>query len=113
TLRLLLLRIGQSFYVSYGWVVIIFGVAVRLLLWPLNQSAMRSSLKMQRIQPELAEVQKKYKTDPEKQREALVKLYQQHGMSPFSPIMGCLPMLLPMPVLCALLFVFQTTINSR
>ena len=108
-----LLWMRQTFNVSYGWVLIIFGVAVRLLLWPLNQSAMRSSLKMQRLQPELAEVQKKYKTDPEKQREALVKLYQQHGMSPFSPIMGCLPMLLPMPVLFALFFVFQNTIEFR
>ena len=108
-----LLWMRQTFNVSYGWVLIIFGVAVRLLLWPLNQSAMRSSLKMQRLQPELAEVQKKYKSDPEKQREALVKLYQQHGMSPFSPIMGCLPMLLPMPVLFALFFVFQNTIEFR
>jgi YidC/Oxa1 family membrane protein insertase len=108
-----LLWIRQTFSVSYGWVLVIFGVAVRLLLWPLNQSAMRSSLKMQRIQPELTEVQKKYKTDPEKQREALVKLYQQHGMSPLSPVMGCLPMLLPMPVLFALYFVFLNTIEFR
>lgn len=108
-----LIWIRQTFNVSYGWVLIIFGIGVRLLLWPLNQSAMRSSLKMQRIQPELAEVQKKYKTEPEKQREALVKLYQQHGMSPFSPIMGCLPMLLPMPVLFALFYVFQNTIEFR
>ena len=109
----ILLWIKQTFNVSYGWVLIIFGVAVRFLLWPLNQSAMRSSLKMQRLQPELQEVQKKYKNEPEKQREALVKLYQQHGMSPFSPIMGCLPMLLPMPVLFALFFVFQNTIEFR
>jgi YidC/Oxa1 family membrane protein insertase len=108
-----LLWIRQTFKVSYGWVLIIFGVTVRFLLWPLNQSAMRSSLKMQRLQPELAEVQKRYQKDPEKQREALVKLYQQHGMSPFSPIMGCLPMLLPMPVLFALFFVFQNTIEFR
>jgi YidC/Oxa1 family membrane protein insertase len=108
-----LLWMRQTFNVSYGWVLIIFGVAVRLLLWPLNQSAMRSSLKMQRLQPELQEVQKRYKNEPEKQREALVKLYQQHGMSPFSPIMGCLPMLLPMPVLFALFFVFQNTIEFR
>src|SRR3989440_2057579 len=108
-----LLWIRQTLNVSYGWVLIIFGIAVRLLLWPLNQSAMRSSLKMQRLQPELAEVQKRYKNEPEKQREALVKLYQQHGMSPFSPVMGCLPMLLPMPILFALYFVFQNTIEFR
>ena len=108
-----LLWLKQTLNLSYGWVLIIFGIAVRMLLWPLNQSAMRSSLKMQRLQPELSEVQKKYKSDPEKQREALVKLYQQHGMSPFSPVMGCLPMLLPMPVLFALYFVFQNTIEFR
>jgi YidC/Oxa1 family membrane protein insertase len=108
-----LLWMKQTFNLSYGWVLIIFGVVVRMLLWPLNQSAMRSSLKMQRLQPELAEVQKKYKNEPEKQREALVKLYQQHGMSPFSPVMGCLPMLLPMPVLFALYFVFLNTIEFR
>ena len=108
-----LLWMKQTLNVSYGWVLVIFGIAVRLLLWPLNQSAMRSSIKMQRLQPELMEVQKKYKNDPEKQREALVKIYAQHGMSPFSPIMGCLPMLLPMPVLFALFFVFQNTIEFR
>lgn len=98
---------------SYGWVIIIFGVAVRLLLWPLNQSAMRSSIRMQRIQPQLSEVQKKYKGDPKKQQEMLMKIYQSHGMTPFSPMMGCLPMLLPMPILFALYFVFLNTIEFR
>jgi YidC/Oxa1 family membrane protein insertase len=108
-----LLWMRQTFNVGYGWVLVIFGVAVRLLLWPLNQSAMRSSLKMQRLQPQLQEIQKKYKADPEKQREAMMKVYQEHGMSPFSPVLGCLPMLLPMPVLFALFFVFQNTIEFR
>lgn len=109
----ILLWLKKTLNVSYGWVLVIFGVAVRLLLWPLNQSAMRSSLKMQRLQPELMEVQKRYKSDPEKQREAMIRLYQEHGMSPLSPMMGCLPMLLPMPVLFALFFVFQNTIEFR
>ncbi len=109
----LLLWMRRTFNVGYGWVLIIFGVLVRLLLWPLNQNAMRSSMKMQRIQPELAELQKKYRNDPEKQRDAMMKLYSEHGMSPFSPILGCLPMLLPMPILFALYFVFQNTIELR
>ena len=70
-------------------------------------------MQMQRLQPELNEIQKRYKTDPDKQRDALVKLYQAHGMSPLSPMLGCLPMLLPMPVLFALYFVFQNTIEFR
>ena len=109
----LLLWIRHTFNVGYGWVLVIFGVMVRLLLWPLNQNAMRSSMKLQRIQPQLAEVQKKYAKDPEKQREAMLKLYQEHGMSPFTPVLGCLPMLLPMPILFALYFVFQNTIELR
>ena len=108
-----LLWMKATFHVNYGWVLVLFGVAIRLILWPLNQKAMRTSIQMQRLQPELQEIQRKYKTEPEKQREALVKVYQAHGMSPFSPMLGCLPMLLPMPVLFALYFVFQNTIEFR
>jgi YidC/Oxa1 family membrane protein insertase len=109
----ILLWIKRTTQLNYGWVLVIFGVMVRLLIWPLNQSAMRSSIRMQRLQPQLQEIQKKYRTDPERQREALMKLYQEHGMNPFAPILGCLPMLLPMPVLFALYFVFQNTIEFR
>ena len=109
----LLLWMRHTLNVSYGWVLIILGVAVRLLLWPLNQKAMRSSMVMQRLQPELQEIQKKYRNDPEKQREATMKLWQQHGMSPFTPLMGCLPMLLPMPILFALYFALTNTIELR
>jgi YidC/Oxa1 family membrane protein insertase len=109
----ILLWIKRTTQLNYGWVLVIFGIMVRLLIWPLNQSAMRSSIRMQRLQPQLQEIQKKYRNDPERQREALMKLYQEHGMNPFAPILGCLPMLLPMPVLFALYFVFQNTIEFR
>ncbi len=108
-----LLWMKATFHLSYGWVLIIFGVVIRVALWPLNQKAMRTSMQMQRLQPELQELQKRYKNDPEKQREAMMKLYKDHSMSPFSPMLGCLPMLLPMPVLFALYFVFQNTIEFR
>lgn len=97
---------------SYGWVLIILGVLVRLALWPLNQSTMRSSLKMQELQPKLAAAQKKYK-DPVQQREAIMKVYRDAGVSPFAGLTGCLPALLPMPILFALFFVFQNTIEFR
>lgn len=108
-----LLWMKATLRVNYGWVLVLFGIVIRLMLWPLNQRAMRSSIQMQRLQPELADLQKRYKNEPEKQREAMVKLYQSHGMSPFSPLLGCLPMLLPMPILFALYFVFQNTIEFR
>jgi YidC/Oxa1 family membrane protein insertase len=109
----LLLWLHETFKLSYGWVLVIFGIFVRIALWPLNQSAMRSSLKMQEIQPRLAEVQKKYKDKPERQREEMMKVYREAGASPFTALSGCLPMLIPMPVLFALFFVFQNTIEFR
>ena len=108
-----LLWMKKTTNMSYGWVLVIFGVTVRLLMWPLNQGAMRTSLKMQRIQPELTEVQKKYKNDPQKQQAEIMRVYKEHGMSPFSAFSGCLPMLIPMPVFFALFFVFQNTIEFR
>jgi YidC/Oxa1 family membrane protein insertase len=98
---------------SYGWVLVIFGILIRLMLWPLQQSAMRTSIKMQALQPELQALQKRFAKDPEGQRTAMMKLYQEHGMNPLSPLLGCLPMLLPMPILMALYFVFQNTIEFR
>lgn len=109
----ILLWMRATLNLSYGWVLVIFGVAVRLLLWPLNQKAMRTSMKMSRLQPELAEIQKRYKSDPQRMQSEIMRVYRDHGMSPFSSLSGCLPMLLPMPILFALFFVFQNTIEFR
>ncbi|MEO8575052.1 MAG: membrane protein insertase YidC [Gemmatimonadales bacterium] len=109
----LLLWVHDNLKLSYGWVLVLFGVFIRIALWPLNQSAMRSSMKMQEIQPRLAEVQSKYKDKPEKQREEMMKVYKEAGASPFTALSGCLPMLIPMPILFALFFVFQNTIEFR
>jgi len=109
----ILLWMRATLNLSYGWVLVIFGVAVRLLLWPLNQKAMRTSMKMSRLQPELADIQKRYKSDPQRMQSEIMRVYREHGMSPFSSLSGCLPMLLPMPILFALFFVFQNTIEFR
>ncbi|AHG88604.1 Membrane protein oxaA [Gemmatirosa kalamazoonensis] len=108
-----LLWMHDSFKLSYGWVLILFGVTVRLILWPLQQGAMRSQLKMQRVQPELQAVQERYKSDPQKLQQEMMKVYAAHGMSPFSALSGCLPMLIPLPIFFALFFVFQNTIEFR
>jgi YidC/Oxa1 family membrane protein insertase len=108
-----LLWMRHTFDIGYGWVLVIFGVAVRLLLWPLNQKAMRTSMKMQRLQPELTALQTRYKADPQKLQSEMMRVYKEHDMSPFSMFSGCLPLLLPMPVLFALFFVFQSTIEFR
>ena len=108
-----LLWMRHTFDIGYGWVLVIFGVAVRVLLWPLNQKAMRTSMKMQRIQPELQALQTRYKSDPQKLQTEMMRVYKDHDMSPFSMFSGCLPLLLPMPILFALFFVFRSTIEFR
>ena len=108
-----LLWMHETLKLNYGWVLVIFGVAVRLLLWPFNQRAMRTSMKMQVLQPELQAVQEKYKAEPQRMQQEVMRVYKEHNMSPFSALSGCLPMLLPMPVFITLFFVFQNTIEFR
>lgn len=96
--------------IAYGWVLVIFGVAVRLLLWPLNQKAMESSLRMQAVAPLIKDIQDRYRKEPEKLQREMLRIYKEHKVNPFG---GCLPMLLPLPVLFALFFVFDNTIAFR
>jgi YidC/Oxa1 family membrane protein insertase len=108
--RWLLVFMHERLGMAYGLGLIVFGVLVRLLLWPLNQKAMRSSIQMQAIQPYMKEIQERHKDDPQKLQTEMMRLYKEHGVNPFG---GCWPMLLPMPILLALFFVFQNTIELR
>jgi YidC/Oxa1 family membrane protein insertase len=96
--------------IAYGLGLIIFGIMVRVVLWPLNQKAMRASMQMQVIQPLLKDLQERHKNDPQRLQQEMFKLYKEHKVNPLG---GCWPMLLPMPVLFALFFVFQNTIELR
>ncbi len=108
--RWLLVWMHETLFLSYGMVLVAFGVMIRLLLWPLNQKAMRSAMQMQAIQPHIKDVQERHKKDPQKAQQEMFKLYKEHGVNPMG---GCWPMLLPMPVLLALFFVLQNTIELR
>jgi YidC/Oxa1 family membrane protein insertase len=105
-----LVFLHETLTVGYGWVLIIFGVAMRILLFPLNHKAMRAQLRNLAVQPLLKDIQTRYKDEPEKMQKELMRLYKEHG---FNPLAGCWPMLLPWPVLIALFFVFQNTIELR
>ena len=108
--RWLLVWMHEHQHLANGLVLIFFGVLVRLLLWPLNQKAMRANMQLQSVQPLMKEIQEKHKNDPQKVQQEMFKLYKEHGVNPLG---GCWPMLLPMPVLFALFFVFQNTIELR
>lgn len=105
-----LVNMQQLLGIGYGWVLILFGLIMRVVLWPLNARAMRSQLKNMALQPILKETQEKYKNDPQRLQKEMMRLYKEEG---FNPLAGCLPMLVPMPVLITLFFVFRSTIEFR
>ncbi len=106
----ILLWMHERLHLAYGWVLILFGVIIRVLLWPLNQKAMESGIRMQAVAPLLKETQDRHKNDPERLQREMLRIYKEHKVNPFG---GCLPMVLPMPVLFALFFVFANTIAFR
>jgi YidC/Oxa1 family membrane protein insertase len=108
--RWLLVWMHEHLHLAYGVVLITFGILVRLILWPLNQKAMRANMQLQAVQPLMKDIQERYKNDPQRMQQEMFKLYKEHGVNPLG---GCWPMLLPLPVLFALFFVFQNTIELR
>jgi len=108
--RSLLVWLHDRLGLAYGLGLVFFGIVIRILLWPLNQKAMRSTMAMQVVQPLIKELQDKHKGDPQKLQQEMFKLYKEHNVNPLG---GCWPMLLPWPILIALFFVFQNTIELR
>jgi YidC/Oxa1 family membrane protein insertase len=108
--RWLLVWMHENLHLTYGLVLVAFGILVRIVLWPLNQKAMRANMKLQEVQPLMKDIQDRYKSDPQKMQQEMFKLYREYKVNPLG---GCWPMLLPMPVLFALFFVFQNAIELR
>lgn len=84
---------------SYAVALILVGVAVKIITWPLTAAQMRSMRKMQEVQPQLQELQKKYANDREKQAQAQMELFRANGVNPLG---GCLPMFVQLPILFGL-----------
>jgi len=90
---------------NYGIVIILLTIIVRIVLIPLTISQTRSMAKMQKIQPELKELQKKYKDDKQKLQQETMEFYKKNNVNPLA---GCLPLLLQMPVFFALFQALRT-----
>ncbi len=81
---------------NYGWSIVLFTLLIRALLMPLDAKSRKSMRKTQKLQPQIAALQKKYKNDKEKLQQKTMELYRKERVSPLS---GCLPMLLSLPIL--------------
>ena len=82
-----------------GIAVIIVTIIVRIVLYPLSRSAIKTQMKMKEVAPELEELKKKLKDKPEEQSKAIFALYRERGVKPFS---GFLLILIQLPILLGL-----------
>ncbi|RPI15952.1 MAG: membrane protein insertase YidC [Ignavibacteriae bacterium] len=100
----------HNFISNWGLVIIIFSIAMKIVLSPFTRYQMKSMKKMSEMQPKMNALKEKYKDDPQKQQQALMKFYKEEKINPAG---GCLPLLLQMPILYALFGVFSSTIELR
>ena len=102
---------------AYGVAIIILTVIIRLLLAPLQQFQLvtqrRTMVEQRKLAPEVAELRKKYKKDPQKLNAEMMKLYQEHGVNPLGGLIGCLPLIVQLPILTALYYVFTGFAKSH
>ena len=97
-------------HLGYGWVIIIITVLLKLLFWPLTQASTRSMKKMQELQPQVKAIQEKYKEDPQKVQQKMMALWKENKVSPVS---GCLPMLVQIPVFIGFFMMVRSAIELR
>ncbi|MBV6477687.1 MAG: Membrane protein insertase YidC [Ignavibacteria bacterium] len=95
---------------SWGLVIIIFALLMKIVLNPLTKSQMNSMKKMAQLNPKINSIREKYKDDPVKANQQIMKIYKEEKINPAG---GCLPMLIQLPILYALFGVFNSTIELR
>ena len=101
---------------NYGWSIILVTVVLNFILFPLKLTSMKSTKKMQALQPQIAGINEKYKNiglrDPRKaeQNQEVMELYKKHGVNPMG---GCVPMLLQIPFFIAFYKVFSVSVEMR
>jgi len=88
---------------DFGLAIIVLTILTKLVVYPLNSQTIKSQKALTEIQPEVKEIQEKYKGDKEKQAQEMMSLYKERKVSPLS---GCLPVLIQFPIIIALYRVF-------
>jgi len=95
-----------------SWIlsIVVLTFLLRLVFFPLNYKSMTSMMKLKEAAPKLEKIRKKYKDDPAKMQEEMMKLYSEIG---FNPMSGCLPMIVQIPVFFALYKVLIITVDLK
>ncbi|MBF0586029.1 membrane protein insertase YidC [Prosthecochloris sp. N3] len=100
----------NNFIGNYGLIIIIFALLIKLVTYPLTMASTKSMKKMAALQPMLKELQEKYKDNPAKMQSELSRIYKEAGVNPLG---GCLPVVIQMPLLFAMFYVFRSSIQLR
>ena len=94
---------------NYGWSVVLFTLLIRILLLPLDIRSKKGMRGMQKIQPKVQALQKKYANDKDKLNQKTMELYRKEKVSPMA---GCLPMLISLPILWIMFSAMRTLGNE-
>jgi len=110
--RALLLSMNglHSLGIPYGLTIVLITVIIKAIFWPLTQASTRSMKRMQALQPQMKAIQEKYKDDPQKMNRKLMEFMKEHRVSPLG---GCLPILIQIPVFIGFYQMLQSAIELR
>ncbi len=95
---------------NYGVAIILLTIGIQALMFPLTIKSFKATLAMKKLQPKIAEIQARFKTDPKRLNVEMMNLYKSSGTNPFG---GCLPMLLQMPIFFALFTTLRNAYELR
>jgi YidC/Oxa1 family membrane protein insertase len=104
------LKTLHDFIPNYGLVIILFSILLKLVLFPLTRSSYKSMSAMKELKPKMDEINERYKNDAAMKQKKIMEMYKENKISPLG---GCLPMLLQMPVLFAMYILFRSTVQLR
>jgi YidC/Oxa1 family membrane protein insertase len=95
---------------KYAMSLVTMTILIKVIFWPLTQKSTRSMKRMQALAPEMKKIQEKYKDDPMKMNKKVMEFYREHKVSPMS---GCWPMMIQMPIFFGLFYMIRNAIELR
>ncbi|MDP9254261.1 MAG: membrane protein insertase YidC [Verrucomicrobiota bacterium] len=105
-----LMNLLHQFLGNYAAAIFALTTIVKLTLWPLQNKANRSMRRMSVLSPKMQELREKYKDDPTRMNQEVMKLYKEYGVNPVS---GCLPMLIQIPIFFGLFTMLRQAVELR
>ena len=103
------LKFFHGMGVPWGWSIVLLTVVVRAVLVPLTLKQFRSMQRLQALQPQLKEIQTKYKDDKQRQQQEMMKFYKENQVNPFA---SCLPLVAQLPVFISLFYMLRSSLRQ-